>query len=76
MLVRMFTDKLVKLTDWKSVSTLSRMLTPISSKLPFEIVIVDDASPDGTQEVAAKLVEIYGDTNIVCLGSLCWSSDF
>jgi glycosyltransferase involved in cell wall biosynthesis len=35
------------------------------SKTAYEIVIVDDASPDGTQEVAAQLVELYGAGHIV-----------
>ena len=29
--------------------------------------MVDDNSPDGTQEVAKQLQEIYGDDKIVCL---------
>ncbi|KAK9475288.1 dolichol-phosphate mannosyltransferase-like protein [Dipodascopsis tothii] len=35
------------------------------SKLDWELVIVDDASPDGTQEVAAELVELYGADRIL-----------
>jgi dolichol-phosphate mannosyltransferase len=31
----------------------------------YEIVIVDDNSPDGTQEVGKQLQTIYGDKNIV-----------
>lgn len=35
------------------------------SHLSFEVIIVDDASPDGTQEVARQLVALYGDDRIV-----------
>jgi dolichol-phosphate mannosyltransferase len=33
--------------------------------IDWEIVIVDDASPDGTQEVAQELQKIYGEDRIV-----------
>lgn len=35
------------------------------SKLPWEIIIVDDASPDGTLEVAKQLQGVYGEDHIV-----------
>lgn len=31
----------------------------------WEIVIVDDASPDGTQDVAKQLMSVYGEDRIV-----------
>ncbi|NWX19029.1 DPM1 mannosyltransferase, partial [Aegotheles bennettii] len=31
----------------------------------FEIIVIDDGSPDGTQEVAQQLAEIYGSDKIV-----------
>ena len=34
------------------------------NKLDWEIVIVDDNSPDGTQDVAKQLVKLYGDDHI------------
>lgn len=34
------------------------------NKLDWEIVIVDDASPDGTQEVAKQLIKLYGEDHI------------
>lgn len=37
-----------------------------SSQLPWEIIIVDDASPDGTLEVAEQLQKVYGADHIVC----------
>ena len=44
-----------------------------SSELAWEIIVVDDASPDGTQEVAKELANVYGEDKIVsgCLSSCC-----
>ena len=36
-----------------------------NSKLDWELIIVDDASPDGTQEVAKQLITLYGADRIV-----------
>ena len=35
-----------------------------SSELAWEIIVVDDASPDGTQEVAQELAKVYGEDKI------------
>lgn len=35
-----------------------------ANKIDWEVIIVDDASPDGTQEVAKQLIEIYGADHI------------
>ena len=37
-----------------------------SSGIAWEIIVVDDASPDGTQEVAKQLAGIYGEDKVVC----------
>ncbi|NXR42958.1 DPM1 mannosyltransferase, partial [Zosterops hypoxanthus] len=37
------------------------------SGIDFEIIIIDDGSPDGTQEVAQQLEKIYGSDKIVML---------
>lgn len=35
------------------------------SKINYEIIIIDDGSPDGTQDVAKQLSDIYGDDKIL-----------
>jgi len=35
------------------------------NELDWEIIIVDDASPDGTQEVAKQLIQVYGDDRLL-----------
>ena len=37
------------------------------SKLDYEIVIVEDNSPDGTLEVAEAMKRIYGENRIIIL---------
>ena len=41
--------------------------TSARSKLDYEIIVVDDNSPDGTQAVVNKLQHLYGQKRIVCL---------
>ena len=36
------------------------------SDINYEIIIIDDGSPDGTQDAAKQLQKIYGDDKIVC----------
>jgi dolichol-phosphate mannosyltransferase len=38
------------------------------AKINFEVVIVDDNSPDGTAEVAKELQKLYGKDKIVVTG--------
>lgn len=37
------------------------------SNISFEIIIIDDNSPDGTAEVVNKLINIYGNDKIVII---------
>ena len=37
----------------------------VHSDLAWEIIVVNDNSPDGTQDVAAKLARVYGEDKIV-----------
>lgn len=36
-----------------------------SSNLDWEVIVVDDASPDGTQDVAKQLAKVYGEDRVV-----------
>jgi GT2 family glycosyltransferase len=40
-------------------------LTGYRSNLKWELIIVDDASPDGTQEIAKQLIRVYGTDKIL-----------
>lgn len=37
----------------------------------YEIIVIDDGSPDGTLEVAEQLQKIYGEDKIVSKGASC-----
>jgi len=41
------------------------LLKLIFSKLNFEVIVIDDGSPDGTLEVAKQLQTVYGKDKIV-----------
>jgi hypothetical protein len=40
-------------------------LVQVCSDLAWEVIVVDDNSPDGTQEVAKQLAATYGDDKII-----------
>ena len=40
-------------------------LVEVCSDLAWEVIVVDDNSPDGTQDVAKQLAATYGDDKIV-----------
>jgi len=42
---------------------LARVFT--ETNLDWEVIVVDDASPDGTQEIAKQLASVYGEDKIV-----------
>jgi glycosyltransferase involved in cell wall biosynthesis len=49
--------------------------TPLTiSGIDWEIIVVDDASPDGTQEIAKQLAGIYGEDKVVNPSQLYSSS--
>lgn len=48
------------MNDWLKVNLLF-----IHSGFNYEIIIIDDGSPDGTLEVAEQLQKIYGEHRIV-----------
>lgn len=49
----------------RSSASLAHPAADGSSELAWEIIVVDDASPDGTQEVARELAKVYGEDKIV-----------
>lgn len=43
-----------------------------SSNIDFEIIVIDDGSPDGTLDVAKELQRIYGEKRIVSVFYVPW----
>jgi hypothetical protein len=39
----------------------------LHSQLEWEVIVVDDNSPDGTQEIAKQLAKVYGEDKIVSM---------
>jgi len=49
-----------------NVSGISAVLHVLCSGYNFEVIIIDDGSPDGTLKAAQQLQDIYGKEYIVC----------
>lgn len=43
----------------------STLIRVTNSNLNWELIIVDDASPDGTQDIAKQLIKVYGSDKIL-----------
>lgn len=41
------------------------LVLTLLSDLDWEVVIVDDGSPDGTQDIAKQLAKVYGSDHVV-----------
>ena len=44
--------------------------------LDYEIIVIDDASPDGTLEIAKQLQQVYGENRIVSISLQFLPSSF
>ena len=51
--------------DSCSMSLWVRCLSELRSGYDYEVIVIDDNSPDGTQEVAETLQDIYGEDKII-----------
>lgn len=64
LLAKTFTEKWVHFSpDRKKLLTYQIA----HSHLSWEVIVVDDNSPDGTQEIAKQLAKVYGEDKIVSL---------
>ena len=52
------------------------LCNPACRQLDYEIIIIDDASPDGTLQVAEKLQKIYGEKHIVRIFFVSWEGEW
>ena len=42
-----------------------KLILILHSQIEWEVIVVDDNSPDGTQEIAKQLAKVYGEDKIV-----------
>jgi len=58
----------------------SLFIPPLHSNIDYEIIVIDDNSPDGTLEIAKQLQKIYGEdrivSNLLCIVLVCMLFEF
>jgi dolichol-phosphate mannosyltransferase len=67
LIAKVFNEKCVVVsgTAWQEGGSLMCVFVEVCSDLAWEVIVVDDNSPDGTQDVAKQLAATYGDDKIV-----------
>jgi len=65
LIAKVFNEKCVVVSRPSKRAVADVCLVEVCSDLAWEVIVVDDNSPDGTQDVARQLAATYGDDKII-----------